>query len=147
MDLALFDFDGTITTTDTWTPFMRLAVRPARLAAGQVLLSPVVIGYKLGMISASRGRQVAARVGFQSRPLRNRLCLRRQRRGPRDARAGTPEVLPLGGNRVLGPGDGVRSSSFALTRYGAAGPPSSLGRFGLMEGRVFRPARQQGRAT
>lgn len=65
MDLALFDFDGTITTTDTWTPFMRLAVRRARLAAGRVLLSPVVIGYKLGMISASRGRQVAARVGFQ----------------------------------------------------------------------------------
>jgi haloacid dehalogenase-like hydrolase len=65
MDLALFDFDGTITTTDTWTPFMRLAVRPARMAAGLVLLSPVVIGYKLGMISASRGRQVAARVGFQ----------------------------------------------------------------------------------
>ena len=35
------------------------------MAAGRVLLSPVVIGYKLGMISASRGRQVAARVGFQ----------------------------------------------------------------------------------
>lgn len=65
MDLALFDFDGTITRTDTWTPFMQLAVRPARIAAGRVLLSPLVIGYKLGMISASRGRQVAARVGFQ----------------------------------------------------------------------------------
>ena len=24
MNLALFDFDGTITSTDTWTPFMRL---------------------------------------------------------------------------------------------------------------------------
>ena len=65
MDLALFDFDGTITRTDTWTPFMQLAVRPARIVAGRLLLSPIVIGYKLGMISASRGRQVAARVGFQ----------------------------------------------------------------------------------
>jgi HAD superfamily hydrolase (TIGR01490 family) len=65
MDLALVDFDGTITWTDTWTPFMQLAVRPARIAAGRVLLSPIVIGYKLGMISASRGRQAAARVGFQ----------------------------------------------------------------------------------
>jgi phosphatidylglycerophosphatase C len=65
MDLALFDFDGTITRTDTWTPFMQLAVRPARIVAGRVLLSPVVVGYKLGMISASRGRQVAARVGFR----------------------------------------------------------------------------------
>ena len=65
MDLALFDFDGTITRADTRTPVMQLAVRPARLVAGRLLLSPIVIGYKLGMISASRGRQVAARVGFQ----------------------------------------------------------------------------------
>jgi hypothetical protein len=30
MDLALFDFDGTITTTDTWTPFMRPARQQGR---------------------------------------------------------------------------------------------------------------------
>lgn len=65
MDLALFDFDGTITTTDTWTPFMRLAVRPVRILAGQVCLSPIVIGYRLGMVSASTGRLMAARIGFQ----------------------------------------------------------------------------------
>jgi phosphatidylglycerophosphatase C len=65
MDLALFDFDGTITTTDTWTPFMRLAVRPVRILAGQVFLGPIVLGYRLGMVSASTGRLVAARVGFQ----------------------------------------------------------------------------------
>ena len=65
MNLALFDFDGTVTSTDTWTPFMRFAVRPARLLAGQLLLIPVVVGYRLGMISASRGRQMAARIGFQ----------------------------------------------------------------------------------
>ncbi len=64
MDLALFDFDGTITTTDTWTPFMRLAVRPARILAARVLLSPIVIGYRLGLVSATRCRRVAARVGF-----------------------------------------------------------------------------------
>jgi hypothetical protein len=43
---------------------MQLAVRPARIVAGRVLLSPVVIGCKPGMISASRGRQVAARERF-----------------------------------------------------------------------------------
>ncbi len=32
MNLALFDFDGTITSNDTWTPFMHFAVRPSRLA-------------------------------------------------------------------------------------------------------------------
>ena len=38
--LALFDFDGTITWSDTWTPFMKLATRPWRMAAGRVLLAP-----------------------------------------------------------------------------------------------------------
>ena len=56
-NLALFDFDGTITWSDTWTPFMRTATRPWRLAAGQVLLAPVVVGYRLGFVSASRGRR------------------------------------------------------------------------------------------
>jgi len=64
MNLALFDFDGTITTGDTWTPFMRMAVRPGRLMAAQVLLAPVVVAYRMGMVSASRGREVAARAGF-----------------------------------------------------------------------------------
>ena len=65
MNLALFDFDGTITKSDTWTPFMRFAVRPGRLLAGQALLVPVVVGHRLGMVSSSRGRQIAARVGFR----------------------------------------------------------------------------------
>ena len=62
--LALFDFDGTITWSDTWTPFMRLATRPVRMAAGRVLLAPVVVGYRLGVVSASRGRRLAARVAY-----------------------------------------------------------------------------------
>jgi HAD superfamily hydrolase (TIGR01490 family) len=65
MNLALFDFDGTVTSSDTWTPFMRFAIRPARMLAGRALLIPVAVGYRLGMVSASRGRQMAARVGFQ----------------------------------------------------------------------------------
>jgi HAD superfamily hydrolase (TIGR01490 family) len=62
--LALFDFDGTITWSDTWTPFMRLATRPSRMAAGRILLGPVVVGYHLGVVSASRGRCLAARVAY-----------------------------------------------------------------------------------
>lgn len=67
MNLALFDFDGTITASDTWTPFMRLAVSRHRLVAAGVLLSPVIVGYRLGAVSASRGRELAARVGFGAR--------------------------------------------------------------------------------
>ena len=65
MNLALFDFDGTVTRSDTWTPFMRLAVKPARMLAARALLGPVVVGYRLGMVSASQGRQMAARVGLR----------------------------------------------------------------------------------
>jgi HAD superfamily hydrolase (TIGR01490 family) len=65
MNLALFDFDGTITSSDTWTPFLRFAVPGWRLAAGRALLSPLAVGYRLGAVSASRGREIAARVAFQ----------------------------------------------------------------------------------
>jgi HAD superfamily hydrolase (TIGR01490 family) len=68
MNLALFDFDGTITTSDTWTPFMRVAVRPARMRLAMLVLAPVIAGYKLGLLSSSRGRQAAARVGFSGEP-------------------------------------------------------------------------------
>src|SRR5262245_12038325 len=65
MNLALFDFDGTISSSDTWTPFMRLTVRPSRMLVGRVLMLPVAIGYRLGAISASRGRQIATRLAFR----------------------------------------------------------------------------------
>lgn len=65
MNIALFDFDGTITSTDTWTPFMRLAVRPSRLALVRAFLLPVVAGYRMGVVSATRGRAIAARVAFR----------------------------------------------------------------------------------
>ena len=64
-DLALFDFDGTMTSTDTWTPFMRFAVSPRRLLVGRAVLAPVIVGYRLGAVSASRGRRIATRVAFQ----------------------------------------------------------------------------------
>ncbi len=44
---------------------MRIAVPPVRLAAARALLLPVVVGHRLGALSASRGREIAARVAFQ----------------------------------------------------------------------------------
>jgi HAD superfamily hydrolase (TIGR01490 family) len=64
VDLALFDFDGTITSGDTWTPFMRTAVRPSRRLAGRALLAPAYVGYKCGFTTAGRVREIAARIGF-----------------------------------------------------------------------------------
>lgn len=75
MNLALFDFDGTITSSDTWTPFMRAAIRPARIIAGGLLGSPIFLGYRLGVVSASRARQTAVRVGLQGTDAATVRCL------------------------------------------------------------------------
>lgn len=67
MNLALFDFDGTITDSDTWTPFMRLTATRPRLIAAGVLFSPLMVGYKLGWISARTSRPIVARLAFAGR--------------------------------------------------------------------------------
>lgn len=64
MDLALFDFDGTITDRETMPAFMRAAVRPHRLWLGSVLLMPFVLGYKMRLVSGSWVRNVICRFGF-----------------------------------------------------------------------------------
>ena len=65
MNLALFDFDGTITSSNTWTPFLRFAVRPSRLMVGRVLLLPVIVGHRIGVLPAGRARQFANCVAFK----------------------------------------------------------------------------------
>jgi phosphatidylglycerophosphatase C len=67
MNLALFDFDGTITRNDTWTPFLRFSATPQRLVAAGVFLSPLMVGYKLGWISARRSRPIVAALAFRGR--------------------------------------------------------------------------------
>ncbi|HEV3484422.1 MAG TPA: HAD-IB family phosphatase, partial [Vicinamibacterales bacterium] len=49
---------------DTWTPFMRYAVRRPRQVAGRVLLAPIAIGYRARLVSATTGRCMFARFGF-----------------------------------------------------------------------------------
>jgi HAD superfamily hydrolase (TIGR01490 family) len=44
---------------------MRFAVPPRRLFVGSALLAPLVVGYRLRMVSSSRGRRIATRVAFQ----------------------------------------------------------------------------------
>jgi len=66
--LALFDFDGTITHADTFTPFMLRAVAPRRLAFGKVALSPLVAAYKLRLLPATRMRRAIVAFGFRGRP-------------------------------------------------------------------------------
>jgi phosphatidylglycerophosphatase C len=65
MDLALFDFDGTITTTGTYPGFVRFAVPPLRKTAGAVILSPLIAGYRAGLVSDPTMCRVMSRLGFR----------------------------------------------------------------------------------
>jgi phosphatidylglycerophosphatase C len=68
VNLALFDFDGTITTTDSFAPFLRFAASRRRLVFGTALLGPMIAAYRAGLIRAPRMRGAAAWVGFRGRP-------------------------------------------------------------------------------
>ena len=68
-NLALFDFDGTITTRETMPGFMYHAVPALRQAWGRLLLAPCVVAYKLGALSGVAVRAAVVRVGFAGVPL------------------------------------------------------------------------------
>ncbi len=57
MTLALFDFDGTITTDDSLIKFIRFVVGDAKFAIGMVALSPMLIAYKLKFIPNYKAKQ------------------------------------------------------------------------------------------
>ncbi|WP_267225541.1 HAD-IB family phosphatase [Dyella silvae] len=64
MNLALFDFDGTITTSEMFRPFLEFAVPPKRRILGGLLLAPIVAGYKLRMVPPNFIRACSVRLGL-----------------------------------------------------------------------------------
>lgn len=64
MALALFDFDGTVTTHETMPAFIRQSASKRRLAFGQLLLAPLILGYKLGLVSGIVIRRVIVRLAY-----------------------------------------------------------------------------------
>lgn len=88
MNLALFDFDGTITTREMLPAFVYSAVPPARLRIGKLLLAPWVAGYKLGWVSGISIREKIARAGFRGMREADYLAA-----GERFAREALPLVL------------------------------------------------------
>lgn len=67
MNLALFDFDGTLTLGDNFVPFARMQASRRRKLCADVCLSPLVVGYKLGYLHASWMRQRVAWFAFRGR--------------------------------------------------------------------------------
>lgn len=68
-DLALFDFDGTLTRCETFPPFVRAAVSPLRRRLGVPCLAPVVAGYRLGWVSGVTVRAAVVRVALTGMPV------------------------------------------------------------------------------
>lgn len=57
MTLTLFDFDGTITTDDSLIKFIRFVVGDVKTVFGMLLLSPMLITYKLKLIPNYKAKQ------------------------------------------------------------------------------------------
>ena len=57
IDLALFDFDGTITKDDSLLKFIRFVVGDVRFVFGLVVLSPILVAYKLKLIPNYKAKQ------------------------------------------------------------------------------------------
>ena len=55
--ISLFDFDGTITTDDSLIKFIRFVVGDVKAAWGMLLLSPMLITYKLKLIPNYKAKQ------------------------------------------------------------------------------------------
>ena len=55
--VAAFDFDGTLTTRDSFPDFIRYATGTPRFVAGFLLYSPLLVLMKLGLYSGSKAKE------------------------------------------------------------------------------------------
>ncbi|MDV6315332.1 HAD-IB family hydrolase [Idiomarina sp. HP20-50] len=67
MNLALFDFDGTITEQDTYTKFLFYVTPKRRMMITLLVASPFIALYKLGLLKPSKTRPVLSRIVFWNR--------------------------------------------------------------------------------
>ena len=58
MHIAFFDFDGTITTDDSLIKFIRFAVGEFKYVTGMIVLSPMLMAYKLKIIPNYRAKEL-----------------------------------------------------------------------------------------
>ncbi|KAB7763849.1 HAD family hydrolase [Xanthomonas maliensis] len=69
MHLALFDFDHTITTCDSYGGFLRRVATPAQRAKARWTVGPWLLGFRAGLVSAHALRARVTRQVFTGRRL------------------------------------------------------------------------------
>ncbi|MDR2949535.1 MAG: HAD-IB family hydrolase [Prevotella sp.] len=67
--IAAFDFDGTITNKDTLFDFIHFYFGMPRLILGVILLSPVLILFKLGFIKNNKAKQILFSYFFKGKKI------------------------------------------------------------------------------
>lgn len=67
--IAFFDFDGTITSKDTLAEIIKFYKGKVAYYTGLVILSPVLIAYKLGILSNHRAKEMMIRFFFKGMDL------------------------------------------------------------------------------
>lgn len=75
--LALFDFDGTLTTRDTFLDFIRWRSPWPRLLSGLLRSLPAVLAMHLGLMTRQRAKERVMRIFFGGEPVErfHRDCL------------------------------------------------------------------------
>lgn len=68
MDLALFDFDGTLAEGESFGAFLRHAVPAARQRAIRLRVAPIVIAYRAGLVSGTTARARITRAALMGMP-------------------------------------------------------------------------------
>ena len=69
MQLALFDFDHTVTTHDTYARFLRRVATPVQLAGARWSVGPWLLAYRAGLIPAAAMRARVTALVFADRDL------------------------------------------------------------------------------
>jgi len=67
--IAAFDFDGTITTKDTLFDFIYFYWGKPRLIVGLIILSPVLVLYKIGIINNSKAKEILFSYYFKNQDI------------------------------------------------------------------------------
>lgn len=75
--IAFFDFDGTITTKDTFLEFIKFSKGDISFFLGFIILSPILILFKLGLIKNSKAKELTLRYFFANTNLEefNAVCI------------------------------------------------------------------------